>query len=428
PDGSYSGVLYTLPDRGWNTNGTLNYQARIHQFDISFKPSPNATVASPSGQNLFFTYKDSILLYAPDGTTPTTGLNADITGYLSYPGFPDLPAATFTGDGWGGPGPGGKRITIDCEALAIAPDGGFWVSDEYGPYAYRFDRQGKMLTAIRPNDAIVPMRNNMESFSAESPDNPTGRNNNKGFEGMAISGDGKTLYILLQSAANQEGGLKNPTRRYARMVKYDITVPSKPRYAREFVVALPIVPDSGNRVTGQSELFNIQGGSFFILSRDSGAGQGAESTTSLYRQIDIVNIDLATDIKSSTYDCATCSIASTKGVLKHGITPAEYCPFIDLNLNSQLNRFGLHNGGAQDATLLNEKWESLGIVPVDGLIGDDDEWFVFSVSDNDFITQNGFMNSGELTYKDGSGFNIDTQALVFKIKLPEHSRPFPRGP
>ena len=68
------------------------------------------------------------------------------------------------------------------------------------------------------------------------------------------------------------------------------------------------------------------------------------------------------------------------------------------------------------------------MVPVDGLVGDDDEWFVFSVSDNDFITQNGFMNFGELTYKDGSGFNLDTQALVYKIKLPEHSRPFPRGP
>lgn len=26
---SYTGLLYAVPDRGWNTEGTLNYQARI---------------------------------------------------------------------------------------------------------------------------------------------------------------------------------------------------------------------------------------------------------------------------------------------------------------------------------------------------------------------------------------------------------------
>jgi hypothetical protein len=45
-----------------------------------------------------------------------------------------------------------------------------------------------------------------------------------------------------------------------------------------------------------------------------------------------------------------------------GIIPAEYCPFIDFNVNAQLNRFGMHDGGVQDAGLLNEKWESIGIV------------------------------------------------------------------
>jgi hypothetical protein len=271
------------------------------------------------------------------------------------------------------------------------------------------------------------MRNGTESFSGDAADNPTGRSNNRGFEGMAVTGDGRNLYLLLQTAANQEGGLKNPSRRYSRLVKYDISSPSKPRYAREFVVSLPFVDSTNSKVAGQSELFNIQDGSFFILSRDSNAGHGAASSESLYRHIDIIDIDTATDIKSPTYDCATCAIASAKGVLKPGVTPAEYCSFIDFNLNSQLGRFGLHNGGAQDQNLLNEKWESIGMVPVDGFIGDDDEWFVFSVSDNDFITQDGAMNFGKRPYKDPSGFNLDTQALVFKVTLPVHSRPFPRG-
>ena len=56
------------------------------------------------------------------------------------------------------------------------------------------------------------------------------------------------------------------------------------------------------------------------------------------------------------------ALASTAGVLNTSITPATYCSFLDFNVNAQLNRFRLYNGGNQDARLLNEKWESIGIV------------------------------------------------------------------
>jgi hypothetical protein len=45
-----------------------------------------------------------------------------------------------------------------------------------------------------------------------------------------------------------------------------------------------------------------------------------------------------------------------------------------------------------------------------------DEYFIFSLSDNDFITQNGFMNGGLLPYADESGYNLDNQALVWTIR------------
>jgi hypothetical protein len=209
------------------------------------------------------------------------------------------------------------------------------------------------------------------------------------------------------------------------LVKYDIAVPSAPQYAREFVVPLPFYVDptakasKNPKAAAQSEIFHIQDGQFFVMARDSGAGYGQTSSLSVYRHIDIFDIASATDIKGSTYDCSNCFIASSDGVLKSGITPATYCSFIDFNVNSQLNRFGVHNGGAQDARLLNEKWESIGIVHVDGLVGDDDEWFVFSLSDNDFITQDGSLDGGAFKYADTSGLNLDNQALVFKIHLPD---------
>jgi hypothetical protein len=101
------------------------------------------------------------------------------------------------------------------------------------------------------------------------------------------------------------------------------------------------------------------------------------------------------------------------------ITPATYCSFIDFNLKSQLNRFGVHNGGAQDAGLLNEKWESISVLPAET----DGEWYLFTMSDNDFITQNGYINNGRIKYADESGYNLDNQALVFRVTLPKGAKP-----
>ncbi|MCJ1363102.1 hypothetical protein MMC16_002208 [Acarospora aff. strigata] len=428
--GSYEGILWTLPDRGWNTEGTINYQPRVHKFRIMFKEKPDATIANPSEPNLQLTYLDPVRFTGPDGT-PVTGLDPDVSGFLSYPGFPTLPAATYIGDGVGGPGSGGKRISVDSE--------GFWVSDEYGPYIYKFDQTGNMVTAIRPPEAYIPRRNGSVSFSANTapcydpnktvtPENAeSGRNNNQGLEGLAVTGDGNNLYVLTQSALNQEGGPARQTNRYARLLKYDIRT-NRPRFAREFVVPLPQFnnPSSSgkSRTAAQSEIFYIQDGHFFVLSRDSGAGYGQVDSLSLYRQIDVFDIKSATDIKSPANDAATGAIASKDGVLRADIIPATYCSFLDFNVNSQLGRFGLRNGGAQEPGLLNEKWESIAIAPVDGKDGDDDEWFLISLSDNDFITQDGFLNGGQFKYADGSGFSLENQALVFKIKLPERSRPF----
>ncbi|KAI1855293.1 hypothetical protein JX265_006564 [Neoarthrinium moseri] len=440
-NGTYTGTLWSLPDRGWNTEGTLNFQPRVHKFTVTLTPAHNATVANPSAPNLYLTYQDTIRFSGPDGT-PATGLDADVSGHLSYPGFPDLPVATYTGDGFGGDGPGGKRIPIDCEGLAVNDDGSFWVSDEYGPYVYLFDHSGKMLTAIRPPDAIIPFRNGTESFSAASPPhyidngegplpNPehpdTGRDNNHGFEGLSVSEDGKTLWVLLQAATVQEGGLEKQTQRYTRFLKYDISTPLKPVYKAEYIVPLPAYIDptakasKNPKIAAQSEVHALPNGQFLVLSRDGGAGHGQENSQSQYRNIDVFDISAATDIKAAGqgYDDEGGAVADTKGVLRQGVQAAEYCAFLDFNVNAQLGRFGLHNGGAQDAALLNEKWESIAVVPVDPRRPDGDEHFVFSLSDNDFITQNGFLNDGRFRYADSTGFNLDSQALVFKVKIPK---------
>ncbi|KAJ5119790.1 secreted protein [Penicillium atrosanguineum] len=434
-NGAYHGTAWAIPDRGWNTNGTLNFQSRIHKIAVTLKLATHATLENPSDPNIQLEYLDTILLTGPDGE-PTTGLDADITGYGSYKGFPPLPVATYTGNGFGGAGKGGRRISVDAEGLALARDGGFWVSDEYGPYIYKFSAKGKMELAIQPPQAYLPRRNETLSFNSDTPplydpsevpnpeDTTTGRANNQGLEGLTISPDGKTLYALMQSALDQEGGPDKQTKQPARMLAYDISG-KKPKYIHEWVVMLPKYFDytsshasKANKVAAQSEIHQLPSGDFLVLARDSGFGHGQDESLSVYRNADVFSVLSkkadATDLKAiNDYDTATGSIASSEGVLDSGITPAEYCTFLDFNVNSELGKFRLHNGGAQDQWLLNEKWESLALVPAGGR----KEYFLFSWSDNDFITQDGYMNFGKFPYKDASGYNLDNQVLAFKVEF-----------
>ncbi|KAK2808911.1 hypothetical protein FQN49_008664 [Arthroderma sp. PD_2] len=438
-DGTYEGIAWAVPDRGWNTQGTLNVQGRIQKLSLKLALAPNATVSDPSGPNFEIKLLDTLLLTGPDGT-PITGLDADFSGNVSFPGFPDMPVATYTGDGFGGSGEGGRRISMDSEGIVIGKDGSFWISDEYGPYVYKFSREGRMLQAIQPPDAYIPRRNGHVSFSAASPpiydpdrktdpeDPETGRNNNQGFEGMTISRDGKTLYILIQSALNNDGGPKKRYRKQARMLEYDISG-STPKYTHEYVVTLATYvdpteedPDKATIAASQSEIHYLPTGDFLILSRDGDAGRAAENTESVYRHADIISkSSKTTDIKSSNNDEADGSIASSEGKLDDDIKPLTYCPFVDYNINSELGKFKLHNGGAQDENLLNEKWESLALVPVDpqSEFKDDgkNEYFLISFSDNDYITQDGHLNFGKFKYADESGFDVDTQVLVFRVTI-----------
>ncbi|KAJ5766929.1 uncharacterized protein N7511_004545 [Penicillium nucicola] len=437
----YTGIVYTLPDRGWNTNGTLNFQSRIHKFTITLKLAPQASPNNPSPPNIKLTYLDTILLTDPTGA-PTTGLDADIIGHARFPGFPPLPVSTYTGNGYGGAGPGGKRVSLDTEGLVLdARDGGFWISDEYGPYIYKFNGHGRMIQAIQPPQAYLPRRNGTVSFNADSPplydpsevpvpvDTESGRDNNQGLEGLTVSSDGRTLYALMQSALDQEGGPGKTTRRPARLLVYDISGRDA-GFVGEHVVLLPTYVDytkkdaaKAVRVAGQSEIHQLGTGDFLVLARDSGFGRGQDESRSVYRHADIFSLKKSTgvtDLKGKKdYDEATGAIASSEGALLDGILPAEYCSFVDYNVNSELGKFRVHNGGPVDEFLLNEKWESLAVVPVSphSSGSGEKEYFLFSFSDNDFITQDGHMNFGKFNYKDESGYDLDTQVLAFKLKF-----------
>ena len=86
-DGSYSGTLYTLPDRGYNVGGLIDYAARIQKFDLSF--TPDYTTGNVTQTQLSLTFKGTTTITDFNGNT-TTALNPSGT---TLSGFTNVPTA-----------------------------------------------------------------------------------------------------------------------------------------------------------------------------------------------------------------------------------------------------------------------------------------------------------------------------------------------
>ena len=407
-NGSYSGTLYTQPDRGYNAANTTDYTPRYNQIGVQFTPAPGGAATRNQAQ---LTLVDTVK-YTESSGAPFTSLDPTNSGSGARPGLPPLPQA-YNG-----------KLSLDAEGIVRNSDGSFFVSDEYGPYIYRFSASGQLQSAIRPPEALIPKRNGADSFNSNtpgvgqpgpSPANPTtGRQNNQGLEGLTVSPDGTTLYALLQSATRQDGGTgASGPRGNTRLLAYDLaTDPSSPTLKSEYVVQLPSFTDNGaTRFAAQSELLALDNDTFLMLARD-GNGFGTANATSLYRNILLLDVDNATNIAGTAYDLPTTPIAPG-GNLALGLAPVDAMPFIDMNDPFELAKFGLHNGGPNDATNLSEKWEALALVPMlDPL--NPNSWYLFVGNDNDFLTTDGFQAG--LNY----AANVDnpSRLLVYQVELP----------
>jgi hypothetical protein len=411
----YRGTFYLLPDRGYNVAGSTDFRARLYKLSIDFKPpaDPASMPVAARQKTVDAKLVETILLKEANGKS-LTGLDPSEGGVRpAGGGLPPLPQAS-TG-----------AISLDSEALVLMPDGSYFISDEYGPYIYRFAADGRLLSAIRPPEAFIPKRGGKDHFSSDNPRtgaakpkpaNPeTGRQNNQGFEGLALTPGGKFLVAILQSATRQDGGTSSETRQNTRMLYYDISDLNNPKLVREHVVPLPFYKNAEGktRVAALSELYALDDTHFLLLCRDSGGGLGTESPTSVYRRIEILDTSRATNIAGGKYDGLT--PVAPKGKVDEGIVPATLTSFIDINDNAQLNKFGLHNGEPRDRNLLGEKWEGMTIVPALDPANPRDV-FLFVSNDNDFLTQNGFQVGAP--YKDQSGVDVDTMLLVYRLTLP----------
>jgi len=90
------------------------------------------------------------------------------------------------------PDPGG----LDTEGIAPLPDGGFWIGDEFGPSLVRVDASGRILRRL------VPEGTGLDAKPAPEPCLPAiaaRRQINRGFEALALSPEGSSLFLAFQS-------------------------------------------------------------------------------------------------------------------------------------------------------------------------------------------------------------------------------------
>jgi hypothetical protein len=97
-------------------------------------------------------------------------------------------------------------LRLDPEGIRASASGTIFISDEYGPYVFEFDRQGNLVRRLDvPAQFAIghPSANPTEELRG----NISGRQANRGMEGLAISPDGSTLYGIMQNALLQDGAL-----------------------------------------------------------------------------------------------------------------------------------------------------------------------------------------------------------------------------
>jgi len=119
---------------------------------------------------------------------------------------------------------------LDTEGLVRTSAGDFWIGEEYSPSLVHVDRTGKVLKRYVP-----------EGLNLEGTDYPIAkvlpaiygkRKINRGFEGLTISADEKTLYIVLQSPLLNPDRKTGDVSRNTRVLVFDI--PSE-RITAEYV-------------------------------------------------------------------------------------------------------------------------------------------------------------------------------------------------
>jgi hypothetical protein len=156
---------------------------------------------------------------------------------------------------------------FDIESVREAHDGTLWFGDEFGPFLLHTDASGRLL------DPPISLP------GVQSPQNPLGGTANlarsRGFEGVAISPDGKVLYPML------EGPVAGDDPRLLRIHEFDLL--KKQYTGRRWSYVLDAAEFSNGDFTAVTDRL------FLVIERDDNQGDAAA-----FKKIFLVDLDVTT--------------------------------------------------------------------------------------------------------------------------------------
>jgi len=406
-NGTIHVTIYGLPDRGFG-DGLQDYHPRVQRLAVAITPYYGA---GPVAQDQIVMVNTATYVLTVGGST-FTGFQPDDTNVVTHP--QSLPG-----------GLGGGKWSLDPEGVAFTGAGGgsWYISDEYGPFIYRFDNAGVLLGTLPIPAAYIPrvgtnyprainyLTGGLVTVATDS-----GRYNNRGMEGLSITPDGKRLVACLQSPLTQDGENRNPSRN-VRILVYDLDAAS-PTYHEalaEYVHVLPLsAAEANNRHTPVSEIVALSATKFLILQRDS-RGFGGDPGPLLYKRIVEVDASGATSILGTGYDLekgAPGQISLPRAGLPSNVVAVTSRDLVDMLNPSQLARFGLNLAPSnQNTNTLSEKWEGVGIIPLNDPLAPND-YLLLAGNDNDFRAPVVYHNGVAVGT---NAFGADNMLLAFRI-------------
>jgi alkaline phosphatase len=135
---------------------------------------------------------------------------------------------------------------VDPEAIRVFPNGKFLISEEYGPSVLVVNTNGQVLMRYVPENkplpgATYPVRAILPAVLSQ-------RRTNRGFESLALSTDGKTAYVMLQSPLGDESDPKFQNARVSRALRLDLSDPLNARVTGHFLMPLSKASDYSARL------------------------------------------------------------------------------------------------------------------------------------------------------------------------------------
>lgn len=331
---------WALSDRGPG-GGTLRYDTRVHRFKIDVDPVSGAVSNFQVMKTVIFR----------KGGSEFDGFAPEVAGPLGF--------------------------AFDPEGIVVNPrTGHLLVSDEYGPSLYEFNRAGHRVRTYETPANLVPRNadSGVANFASDV-GNTAGKRTNRGFEGLAISPDGQTVYAMLQSAMLDEGSSAGTLN---RIVAFDTrTTRVKAQYAYRM--------EASSQGRGISALVALSDNEFLVLERNN-RGLGVPDANLAGPNKKVFRIDLggATDVSGIDLDAA--------GAVFTPVAKSNVTPWLDLAASATLAHPSLASLGGVSP----EKWEGLAIGPrlKDG------SYLVLAGTDNDYsVTQNGTGTQFDVYFK-----------------------------